>query len=224
MAPSQNAKVDFRLNVIDELRKLYPIAEAIVEDIRFNHYRKRWGKFFSTAEIGKMKLYETLFDWFGEVKLVDGTDTARLRGEYGVKKSSNKSERSICSHAIDALVISANEIGLNSLRIYSFFVWKRYRYPRRQLHKFQFEKGAKRRREGGSMSLNGFRKGDIILWRDRLARVGGYMNGRISLHSFDVDNRRFTQKANPDDCVKLFNQKIMISAIPPTAEAVGFLA
>lgn len=102
-------------------------------------------------------------------------------------------------------------------------MWKRYQYPRRQLRKFQYEKGGKRRREGGSMSLNGFRKGDIVLWNDRLARVGGYMNRRISLHSFDVDNRRFTQKANPDECVRLFNQKIMNSAIPPATEATGFL-
>jgi len=223
MAPSQKAKVDFRLRVVDELRRLYPVIVGVVEDVRFNHYRKRWGKFFSTVEIGKMRLYDTLFEWFGEVTLIDGTDTAKLREEYRVKKSSNKGERSIYSHAIDALVISARKAGLNVLRVYSFFVWKGYRYPRRQLHKFQFKKGGKRRREGGSMSLGGFRKGDIVLWKDRLARVGGYMNGRVSLHSFDVESMRFTQKANPDECVRLFNQKIMVSAIPPTTEIVGFL-
>jgi len=224
MAPSQNAKVDFRLRVVDGLRRLYPIVKAVVEDVRFNHYRKRWGKFFSTAEIGKTKLYDTLLEWFGKVTLVDGVDTAKSREEYGVKKSSNKRERSIYSHVVDALVISAKEVGMNALRVYSFFVWKRNRYPRRQLHKFQFKAGAKRRREGGSMSLNGFRKGDVVLWKNRLARVGGYMNERISLHSFDADNRRFTQNANTDECVKLFNQRIMVSAIPPTTEVVGFLA
>lgn len=223
IAPSQNAKVDFRLKVIDELRSLYPITKAVVEDVRFNHYRKRWGRFFSTVEIGKMKLYDTLFEWFGEVKLVDGVDTAKLREEYRVKKSSNKRERSIHSHAIDALVISAEEMGLNVLRVYSFFVWKRYQYPRRKLHRFQFEKGGKRRREGGSMSLERFRKGDIVLWKDRIARVGGYMNEGVSLHSFDVDNRRFTQRANPDECARLFNQRIMVSVIPPATEVVGFL-
>jgi len=203
---------------------LYPVTKAVVEDVRFDHYRKRWGKFFSTAEIGKMKLYNTLFEWFEEVKLVDGVDTAKLREGYKVKKSSNKSERSIYSHVIDALVISAKELGLNALRVYSFFVWKRYQYLRRQLHKFQFEKNSKRKREGGSMSLGGFKKGDIILWKDKLARVGGYMNEGISLHSFDVDNGRFTQNANTDECVKLFNQRIMVSAIPPATKVVGFFA
>ena len=224
IAPSQNSKVEFRLKVIEELRRLYPITKAVLEDVRFNHYRKRWGKFFSTAEIGKMRLYDTLFEWFGEVKLVDGVDTAKSREEYKAKKSSNKSERSVHSHAIDALVISAREAGLNVLRICSFFVWKRHQYPRRWLHKFQFEQGGKRRREGGSISLGGFRKGDIVFWKDRLARVGGYMNERVSLHNIDLDNKRFTQNADPDECIRLFNQRIIVSAIPPTTKLVGFLA
>lgn len=214
IAPSQRAKVEFRLKIISKLGRLYPITKAIVEDVRFDHYRKRWGKFFSTVEIGKKDLYNTLLEWFGKVILVDGVDTARLREEYRVTKSSNKSERSVNSHAIDALVISAKEVGLDVLRIHSFFVWKRHQYPRRQLHRSQHEKGGRRRREGGSMSLGGFRKGDIVIWRNRLARVGGYKDEGNSLHSFDVDNKRFTQKANPNECFRLFNQKIMVSTIP----------
>lgn len=125
------------------------------------------------------------------------------------------SKRSIDSHAMDALVIAADEIGLKKLKAPSFFVWKRYQYPRRQIHKFQFEKGGIRRREGGSMSL-GFKKGDIVLWKGKLARVGGYLEskGTISLHTFDVDNKRFTQNAKPEDCIRLFNQRIMYTTIP----------
>ena len=224
IAPSQKAKVDFRLRIIDELRQLYPITRAVVEDVRFDHYRNKWGRYFSTAEIGKAILYDMLFEWFGSVKLVYGIDTAELRKEYGVKKSSNKSERSIYSHAIDALVISSREIGLSVLRACSFFLWKRHHYPRRQLHNFQFEKGGKRRRKGGSQSLERFRKGDIVFWKDKIVRVGGYMNEKVSLHSFDIDNRRLTQKGNPSECARLFNQKIMVSAVPVTTEVVGFLA
>lgn len=43
IAPSQKAKVDLRLRIIEELKKLYPITKAVVEDVRFDHYRKRWG-------------------------------------------------------------------------------------------------------------------------------------------------------------------------------------
>ncbi len=92
MAPSQNAKVEFRLRVVEGLIELYPVTKTVVEDVRFDHYRKRWGSFFSTTEIGKTILYNVLFDWFGEVTLVDGVDTAKSREEYRVRKSSDKSE------------------------------------------------------------------------------------------------------------------------------------
>jgi len=221
IAPSQKAKVDFRLKVIVELGKIYPINKAVVEDVRFNHYWKRWGKYFSTVEIGKTTLYEILTDWFTRLELVDGIDTADLRGEYRVKKSSDKKERSIYSHAVDALVIAADAVGLDTLIVFSFYVWRRYQYPRRQLHKFQFAKGGKRRREGGSKSLSGFKKGDVVLSKTRLGRVGGYMNGRMSLHTFNVNNQRFTQRAAPDECVKLFSQRILYSAIPPLPKGMG---
>lgn len=214
VTPSQRAKVDFRLKIVEELNKIYPITEAVVEDVRFNHYRKRWGKHFSTVEVGKTIVYETLVLWFNSLKLVGGVDTAELRDRYHAGKCPDKRKRVVESHAIDALVIAANEVGLDELVVWSFFVWKRCQYPRRQLHKFQPEKGGVRRREGGSMSLEGFRKRDVVLYRGGLARVGGYRNRLISLHGVDVDNKRFTQRANPNDCVRLFNQRIMCSAIP----------
>ncbi|MFX1520921.1 MAG: hypothetical protein ACFFCD_13470 [Promethearchaeota archaeon] len=95
-------------------------------------------------------------------------------------------------------------------------VWKHYQYRRRQLHKFQYEPGGIRRREGGSNSLNRLKKGDIVLYRNRLARVGGYMNDKISLHTADLKNKRFTQRADPKECIRLYHQKIMYVALLPT--------
>jgi hypothetical protein len=218
IAPSQEAKVDFRLKVVGELAKLYPVTEVVVEDVRFDHYRKRWGKSFSTVEIGKTRVYDKLRKSF-KLKLVEGAETARLRRRFHIKKSSNKRERSVWSHAVDALVIAADTTKLKHLEAPSFYVWRRLQYPCRQLHKLQPAEGAKRRREGGSASL-GFRKGDVVRWRGRLARVGGYLDDTVSLHAFDVDGKRFTQKAKPNECSKLFNQKIMY-AIPPTAKVRG---
>ena len=223
IAPSQKAKVDFRLKIVEELKKLYPIKKAIVEDVNFNHYRKRWGRYFSTVEIGKGRTYEQLQKWF-ELKKASGIETASIRREYNAKKIGDKREKTIFSHAIDAIVIAAKEIGLKVLRVLSFFVWRRYQIARRQLHKLQFERGGIRRRKGGSRSMGRFKKGDIVLWRGELKRVGGYIEGKgISLHNFDVDNKRITQRANPMDCTRLFNQRIMYEPIPPTTEVVGFL-
>ena len=225
IAPSQKSKVDFKLTIIAGLRNLYPINKCVVEDVRFNHYQKRWGKYFSTVEIGKTLLYETLFEWFGHLKLVSGAETAQLRIKYGVEKCTDKRKRVVESHAIDALVIIANELALTNIEILSFYVWKRYQYRRRQLHKFQYETGGNRRREGGSNSLNGFKKGDIVLYKEKLARVGGYMNGKISLHTFGLNNQRFTQHADPKKCIRLYHQKIMYAtAIPPPAKVGGILA
>ncbi len=137
IAPSQKAKVGFKLKIIEELKKLYPITRVVIEDVRFNHYKKRWGKYFSTVEIGKTKVYETLRRWFKEVKLITGIETANLRESYGVKKSGDKRERSLHSHAIDALVMCAGELEWRDIRNPSlFYVWKRYQIPRRQLHRF----------------------------------------------------------------------------------------
>ena len=47
------------------------------------------------------------------------------------------------------------------------------------------------------------------MWHCMLARVGGFMDGRgISLHSFGLKNKRFTEAANPNECVRLFNQHV----------------
>jgi hypothetical protein len=216
LAPSQHSKVDFKLTIIAGLRNLYPINTCVVEDVCFNHYQQRWGKHFSTIEIGKTRLYDTLYEWFGQLKLVSGAETAHLRATYGVTKCIDKRKRVVESHAIDALVIIADELQFTNLEIPSFYVWKRYQYRRRQLHKFQYETGGIRRREGGSNSLNGFKKGDIVRYRNRLARVGGYMNDKISLHTVGLKNKRFTQHADPKECIRLYNQKIMYAAIPPT--------
>jgi hypothetical protein len=42
---------------------------------------------------------------------------------------------------------------------------------------------------------------------EKLARVGGYMNGRISLHAFNLRNKRFTQRADPKDRIKVFTKE-----------------
>lgn len=222
IAPSQKAKVDFRLRVIDSLSKLFPITDYAVEDVKFNHYKKKWGKHFSTVEIGKAKTYSALRKK-GELHLFEGFETAELREQYKLKKEHDKRKRCFESHAVDALAISSKTIGLENLNVPSFYVWKEYQYPRRQLHRFQFFKGSVRRRYGGSQSLNGFKKGDVVLFKGKLARVGGHKDGAISLHKFDLDNKRFTQKANPTKCVRLFNQRIMYSEfLPRTSSGVSF--
>src|SRR5262249_19712354 len=60
IAPSQKVVVDSRLKVIQALFAIYPISVVGLEDVRFNHAAKRWGKNFSTVEIGKHRIREAL--------------------------------------------------------------------------------------------------------------------------------------------------------------------
>jgi len=208
IAPSQKAKVDFRTKIVDELCKLYSVSQFAVEDVRFNHYKKRWGKHFSTVEIGKAEFYKHLRT-LGKLALYMGTETAELRERFNLPKNPVKKELTWTTHAVDAIAIGCAEIDCKNPLPPEFWVWKRFEYARRQLHRLEPDKGNIRRRYGGSWSIQQFRKGDVVQWHNRLARVGGFMDERgISLHSFELKNRRFTQNANPNECTKLFNQHI----------------
>ena len=207
IAPSQKAKVDFRTKIISELCKLYPISMFAVEDVCFNHWKKQWGKYFSTVEIGKAKLYQHLRK-LGSLILYNGVETSNFRKKLGLKKNSVKRELSWDTHAVDAVAIGCAEIGCTHPCPPEFWVWKRFEYARRQLHRLEPEKGGVRRRYGGSWSLAPFKKGDIVQYRGRLFRVGGFMDQRLSLHFFTLRNKRITQDANPNECSRLFNQQI----------------
>jgi len=224
LCPSQRAKVDFRTKVVDALCKLYPIDKFAVEDVRFDHYRKRWGKHFSTVEIGKTKFYEHLQS-LGVLSLYDGVQTAGWREKLGLPKNSRKSALEWDSHASDAVAIGCAETGCENPLPPEFWVWKRFQNAKRQLYRFEPEKGGVRRRYGGSLSVRPFKKADVVLWRGRLVRVGGFMDGRISLHTFTLKNKRVTQSARPEDCTRFFNQRVFAmhqAPIPLTTEAVDF--
>ncbi len=226
IAPSQKSKVEFRLKVVKELCKLFPVTDFVVEDVRFNHYKKQWGKHFSTVEIGKTFVYEELRK-LGNLILKEGFETTIRRTELGLRKGSKKEKRELESHATDAIALASFAKLLDSTAVPLFYIWKRYQNPRRQLHRFEPDKEGIRTRYGGSQSLSGLKKNDVVTYQGELARVGGYMGNRISLHEFDLDNKRFTQSGNTLDCNRLFNQKILFEnvlkwgTIPLIAEANG---
>jgi hypothetical protein len=62
-----------------------PNSKMVVEDVRFNHFKSKAGKWFSLVEIGKSELYRFIkVDKCLGLELVQGYDTHRLRNiEYG---------------------------------------------------------------------------------------------------------------------------------------------
>lgn len=206
IAPSQKAKADFRLTIIRELCKLYPITGFLGEDVRFNHYRKRWGKHFSTVEIGKAHLYEELKK-LGQLKLYEGWETKEEREMQGLRKIKSKRKRVPESHVVDALAMLSSWLGTIDLRVPQFWVFKRPNLRRRSLHLQNPAKGGIRRVHGGTAAL-GIPKNTVCIWKGQLYRTGGSTRGRLSLHDMSLEAKRVTQNAVTEKLKLLFHQTI----------------
>jgi len=207
ISPTQRAKVEFRLTLIRRYLKLYPITYFAVEDVRFNHYKKRWGKHFSGVEIGKTMLYIEL-EKFGTLYKFEGWQTKELRDRDGLKKSSSKDKLSFDSHAVDAAVIAGEVIGyVGDYNVPEFWVFKRPNLRRRSLHLQNPQKGGIRRVHGGTWAL-GIRKNTVCIWKDGVYRTGGSTKGRLSLHDMSIKAKRVTQSAKVEDLMLLYHQTI----------------
>ncbi|MGQ9824631.1 MAG: RRXRR domain-containing protein [Desulfotomaculales bacterium] len=161
IAPSQLAKVLFRLAVVKELCRLFPIKYFIVEDVKFDHYSKRYGRHFSTVEIGKTKYYTELRN-LGTLLLVNGWQTKLWREEAGLKKTSRKDALTPASHANDAAAMLSGLAGCEPDEKAPFYVLRRPEFARRSLHRQNFQKGGVRPPFGGTTNNTFFRKGDYV--------------------------------------------------------------
>ncbi|MBE3123002.1 MAG: RRXRR domain-containing protein [Thermoplasmata archaeon] len=183
IAPSQLMMIQSRLKAIREFFRCYPIDVVAVEDVRFNHRDNRWGKNFSTVEIGKKKLY----DWIRKHAYLTfylGVDTEALRKRYSYKKSSNKSSEIFNSHCSDALAIAIDLYAQNYIEPGQFIVIDdMYRPVRRQLHDTQPSEGGIRH-PYSTGNFKGTRKGTMC----NLGQICGGTDNRFYVR--DWDNKR----------------------------------
>ena len=196
IAPSQLAKVQFRLAIIKELCKLFPVTHFIVEDVRFDHYNKRYGKYFSTVEIGKTVYYAELRK-LGILVLVEGWQTKLWRENTGLKKCSSKSKLAPESHANDTVAMLIGLAGCEPDNV-PFWVYRRPEFARRSLHRQHFQKGGIRPKFGGTCNNGIFRKGDFVVaskagktykgWVCGLPTIGTNMVGVM-----DANGKRISQ-------------------------------
>jgi hypothetical protein len=170
------------------------------------------GKYFSTVEIGKTKLYTEL-EKHGNLYKFEGWQTKELRDRKGLKKSSRKDKLSFSSHAVDAAAIAAEAIGyIGDFSVQEFWVFKRPSLRRRSLHVQNPQKGGVRRVHGGTVAL-GIRKNTVCIWNGGVYRTGGSTKGRLSLHDMSLDARRVTQNAKVEDLTPLYHQTIYAEKI-----------
>lgn len=138
IAPSQLQIVQSRLKCIKELIKSYPISKVAVEDVKFNHRDYKFGKHFSTVEVGKNKIYNYIIENVGRENLIkfEGTETYALREKFGLKKSETKNKQAFDSHCVDSFVIAC-EISFANPNFKIKIVDDRYKPARRSLYDTQ---------------------------------------------------------------------------------------
>jgi len=177
IAPSQQAKVELRQKIVRELAKIYPIGEIGVEDIAFNHYAKRYGKHFSTAEIGKTAFYRILEEIAPIVKF-KGWQSAELRKEYSIPKSTKKDAITPESHANDAVAMLCGMFGnFVEYNEVCFWYWQRSEFSRRALHRQHHQKGGIRPSFGGTTNGGFLRKGDYVFAEKADKTYAGWVCG-----------------------------------------------
>jgi hypothetical protein len=240
LPPSTKARWQWKLRICVWLKKMFPITDFIVEDIKaWTKGKRRWDQSFSPLEVGKKWFYGEL-EKLGNLSLKQGWETKELRDNLGLKKNGNKISETFDAHCVDSWVLANSFIGghikpdnTNLLLVTPL------RFHRRQLHMLQFAKGGIRRRNGGTRSL-GFKRGSLVKhpkWgltyvggfcellnyenlpsTERFARTTPIVEKRgISLHSL-ADGQRLTQNANPLDC-KFLSYNTWRTGFPLPAEA-----
>jgi hypothetical protein len=204
IAPSQMVIVNSRLKAMNEFFMCYPIDTVALEDVKFNHSKKRWGKNFSTVEIGKKKIMD-LITQRAYLRLFTGYDTQDCRNKYDYKKSGNKSGEVFTSHCSDALAIATDVYAQKHITEGKFIVVNdTYRCVRRKLHDTQFSKGNIRDKYSTG-NVKSIRKGTICNY----GQVCGSIKDK-AIRCYDWDNKRLR---TPFYKVTWFSHKFKINEV-----------
>jgi hypothetical protein len=190
LPPSTRARWQWKLRLARFLCRLFPVSVFVVEDIKAGtRGKRRWDQSFSPLEVGKQWFYVELS------KLAEVWE----------------------AHCLDAWVLAESVVGGKTspdnrrLVCIAPFAWHH-----RQLHRFQPEKGGKRKPYGGTLSQR-VKRGTLVEHpRWGKATVGGTMHGKLSLHNPQT-NSRLTQTAHVTDCrpIKLLRWRARLVPLAP---------
>jgi hypothetical protein len=182
--------VQSRLKIITELCRIYPVFVCGLEDVRFNHFKKRWGQNFSTVEIGKTRIREFFRD--NDIALYEyqGFETSEYRNFYGYKKISDKKKDVFESHCSDSLTLACTVVhGYPVIPGQFLVVDDTYRCRRRKLHDTQPAKGGIRVKRSTDI-VGGLRKGLLIGTKKRVGRLCGFRGARSLYLYYDQAGKR----------------------------------
>jgi RRXRR protein len=200
LPPSTRARWQWKLRLAHFLCQLFPVSVFVVEDIKARTRGKvRWDQSFSPLEVGKQWFYAELGQ-LASVQTKQGYETKALRDQLGLKKTRKKLAEIWEAHCVDSWVLASSAVGGSDSPENKWLVCiAPFAWHHRQLHRFQPEKGGKRKPYGGTLS-QGVKRGTLVKhpkWGK--ATVGGTMDGKLSLHHPET-NKRLTQTARVADC------------------------
>jgi hypothetical protein len=203
--PSTKSRWQVKLRVINFLRKLYPITDYVVEDIKAKTWKgfgKKWNKSFSPLEVGKTWFYDEVSK-FGNLIIKQGYETFERRNLLGLKKSKDKLAETFDAHNVDSWVLASFVTGKSIVDNKTLFRMIPLQLHHRQLHRFEPGKGGVRKPYGGTLSM-GLKRGAVVN-HTQLGRVyiGGTLNGKVSLHDLE-SGKRLTQSGSIKDCSFLY--------------------
>jgi len=225
LPPSTRSRWQIKLNMIKFLKKLYPITDYVVEDIKAVTLKgsKKWNKSFSPLEVGKVWFYDEVSQ-MGNLIRKQGYDTFNKRNQLGFIKSKEKLAETFDAHCVDSWVLASFVTGKSAVDNVSMFRVIPLQLHRRQLHRYEPETDGIRKPYGGTQSL-GMRRGSVVNHTKLgMVYVGGTMNSRISLHDIK-SGKRLTQGGSIKDCNFLhYNswRTEWVRELPPTTKVVGF--
>jgi len=198
ISPSTKARWNAHIRIIDQLCKILPITDCVIEDIKAVSWKnaKKWNCSFGPLEVGKTwfenKIRERGFNLYKK----QGFETKKQRDFRGFRKTTRKLENIWEAHCVDSHCLA--EIVYNEL------------FPVKQIHKLTFMYFIRRelhqgflvngiKKNFGSTRSMGLNRGCLVKhYKHGLTFVGGSSKNRLSLYNFD--RVRLCQNAKKNDC------------------------
>ena len=190
--PSTHARWNAKLRTLKQVAKVFPVTDVVVEDIQASTRRRRkgkqnkqgWNATFSPLQVGKAWFYVEIERAGWTLHLRQGYETKTLRDKWGLKKTSRKLDEKFEAHCVDSWAL-ANDVtgGHVTPDNTSLMVVKFLEPKRRQLHRFQPDKGGIRNDRGGTAS-EGLVRGSLVVYKGRgLGILGGWTKVGLTINT-----------------------------------------
>ena len=182
------ARWAWKLRLLEWLATLYPVTDVVVEDIAAAPRKGagKWNASFSPLEAGKRWFYAQVEERW-QLSTLQGYETARLREQYGLKKTSRKTSDRWDAHCVDAWTLAESVLGSGQPPQHEDIVRiTPIQRQRRCLQRANASHGGQRKPYGGT-NKGGLKTGTLVAHRRYgLCYTGGAAGNRISLHNLET--------------------------------------